>query len=123
MTGHDDKIVLLRSKGLRVPTPLEAVIMVGVLNLGPSIKGKDYYFGKEGKFHTFTATDTVFERQRLMVGAASSDGTEVNNDYFNGHDEGCIGVAAVADVVDFLDFDFLDEENQENESSGWCILA
>jgi len=66
---------LLKPKGYRAPSPLEAVISNLVLNLG---KEKEFFFGREGQLWTYTATDELYESRRLIVGAASPLGPWVN---------------------------------------------
>jgi len=85
---------LLKPKGYRAPSPLEAVISNLVLNLG---KEKGLFFGREGKFWTYIATDELYGRRRLIVGAASPLGPRVG-DYFS--DDNCyVGVVAVVEVL------------------------
>ena len=94
-TSHEAKENLLHPKGYRVPTPLEAVISNLVMNLGPCQKKEGYFFGKEGKWWTYTATDELFNGYRLVVGAASSSGPGVDPDYGNAG----VGAAAVEEVL------------------------
>jgi len=91
---------LVKSKGCRVPTPLEALISNVVLNIEPSQKKEGYYFGrgKPGECWAYTVTDTkINERVFLVVGGASPLGPEVkrnrDGDYF------AVGVMAVAEVL------------------------
>jgi len=93
-TTHEKKENdLLKPKGYRAPSPLEAVINNLVLNLG---KKKEFFFGKEGKYWTFTATDELYGKWRLVVGAASPLGPTVNA--FN-DDYDDVGVAAAVEVL------------------------
>jgi len=90
---------LVKSKGCRVPTPLEALISNVVLNIEPSQKKEGYYFGKgkAGEWWTYTITDTkINECVLLVVGGASPLGPAVQ--YCN-DDAVSIGVMAVAEVL------------------------
>ena len=96
-TSHEKKVSLLDPHQFRVPNPLEAAIMTFVLNLGPSLEGKGFFFGQDGGgWWTYMATDTLFEGGRLVVGAASPVGSWVY-DIYDGN--GDVGAAAVAEVV------------------------
>jgi effector-binding domain-containing protein len=99
-TTYEKKVELLEPKGYRVPTPLEAVIKNVVLNIGPSKDRKGYFFpkGGNGQYWTYTATDTLFNNRRLVVGAASAAGPLVFN-FYAGGDFSNVGVAAVAEVL------------------------
>jgi len=98
-TQHEEKENnLLQPKGCRAPTPLEAVISNLVMNLGPSQEKKGYFFGRESKFWTYTATNELFNNWRLVVGGASSSGPKLNSSYY--YDAGSnVGVMAVAEVL------------------------
>jgi len=93
-TTHEKKEnELLKPKGCRAPSPLEAVISNLVLNLG---KEKEFFFGQEGRLWTYSATDELYERWRLVVGAASPLGPEVRYNY---DDNVLVGVAAAVEVL------------------------
>jgi len=93
-TTHEKKEnELLKPKGYRAPSPLEAVISNLVLNLG---KEKEFFFGREGTWWTYTATEELFGRWRLVVGAASPLGPEVGH---SPDDNSFVGVAAAVEVL------------------------
>jgi len=90
---------LVKSKGCRVPTPVEALISNVVLNIEPSQKKEGYYFGKgkAGELWTYTITDTkISEWAFLVVGGASSSGLCVE---YDDDDNDAVGVMAVAEVL------------------------
>jgi len=87
---------LLKPKGYRAPSPLEAVICNLVLNLG---KEKEFYFSssQEGKLATHTGTNGLYQACPVIVGGASPCGLDV--DYgFNCGDYN-VGVVAVMEVL------------------------
>jgi len=94
LTKHERKEIMLKRKGYRAPSPLEAVISIIVLNLG---KENEFFFGKEGKHQTLTATDALLnERFRLVFGAVSLGVLEeecMNVPNYN------VGVMAAAEVL------------------------
>jgi len=94
---YAEKEALVKSKGCRVPTPLEALISNVVLNIEPSQKKEGYYFGRGDKLWTSTITDMKFnEWACLVVGGASASGlAAVEHSGGDGH----VGVMAAAEVL------------------------
>lgn len=86
---------LLEDKDNRMLWPLEAITAFAIMNLGPSQEGKGYFFGREGKYWTYTA----MERSYCFFGAASSSGFIVSR-YYN--EQTLVGLAGAEDVCDYM---------------------
>lgn len=78
---HDKKVSLLTCKGYRDPTPNEAITSNLIMNLGPSKEKQGYFFGREGRFRTYTATTELYNSSRLTVGTAAPSEPLVNSRY------------------------------------------
>jgi hypothetical protein len=93
---YDKKVSLLTDKEYRGLMPNEAVTSNLILNLGPSKEKQGYFFGREGKRWTFTATTELYEGSRVIVGAAAPSGPMVSDGY--GDYYFLVGAAGVAEV-------------------------
>jgi len=75
-TKHEEKVnKLLKPKGYRVPSPLEAAISNLVLNRG---KKNEFFFGQEGKHGTSTATHLISnDGWSLVIGGNTGWGPRI----------------------------------------------
>jgi hypothetical protein len=92
---YEKKEGLIEGKGYRGPTPNEAITSIVIMNLGPSQAKKDYFFGREGKFWTYTTTTEKDGVWRFVFGGVAPSGAHVSRPHGA---SALVGVAGVEEV-------------------------